>query len=343
MTTSYSNIHYKEAICSEDEFTILDILLTERNQFVSGSYLAEQLGITRPAVWKKLIKLRKQGFVIDAVRNRGYRLAQEPEILHHGLLRYYLKAVTIPIDTLCFPVIDSTNSEAERQFTYGRKSPFAVAASAQTKGRGRLGREWYSGSAENLYLSVLFEPSLSATTLQSFTLWAGIYICRELQKYIPNASLRIKWPNDLYCDGRKFAGMLTEAKMDADTLRSIIFGVGINVNSNPNSFPKELRSNATSLYAIHGEKIHLNQLTAKVLQATHRAYETCTSSNPPESLLEAWAPLNALAGKLVTVFQNGQETSGVVSGIDSTGALTLRQSNGKTLSIRAGEVTLKKQ
>jgi BirA family transcriptional regulator, biotin operon repressor / biotin---[acetyl-CoA-carboxylase] ligase len=338
----HSNIDYKEAICGEDEFIILETLLNERDQFVSGNYLAKQLGVTRPAIWKKLTKLRKQGFVIDAVRNRGYRLMQEPEILHHGLLRYYLKTVTIPIDTLCFPVIDSTNSEAERQFTYGRKSPFAIAASAQTKGRGRLGREWYSGSAENLYLSVLFEPGLSATTLQSFTLWAGIYICRTLQKYIPTASLKIKWPNDLYCDGRKFAGMLTEAKMDADTLRSIIFGIGINVNSNPNSFPKELRSRATSLYAIHGEKIQLNQLTAKVLQATHQAYETCISNNPSESLPEAWGPLDTLADKLVTVLQNGQETSGVVSGIDSTGALRLKQSNGNMLFIRAGEVTLKK-
>ncbi|MGK0176359.1 MAG: BirA family biotin operon repressor/biotin-[acetyl-CoA-carboxylase] ligase [Lentimonas sp.] len=337
-----SNIDYRETTCSEDEFTILETLLSKPDQFVSGNYMAERLGITRPAVWKKLVKLREQGFTIDAVSNRGYRLVQEPEILHLGLLRYYLKAVAIPMDTLCFPVIDSTNSEAERQFTYGRKSPFAVAASAQTKGRGRLGREWHSTSAENLYLSVLFEPTLSAARLQNFTLWAGIYICRELQEYIPNASLKIKWPNDLYCDGRKFAGMLTEAKMDADTLRSIIFGIGINVNSNPNSFPKELRSTATSLYAIHGEKIPLNQLTAKVLQATHRAYQACTSGQAHESLTEAWSPLNALADKHVTVCQNGQETSGVVSGIETTGALQLRQSNGNILSIRAGEVTLRK-
>jgi BirA family biotin operon repressor/biotin-[acetyl-CoA-carboxylase] ligase len=339
----YSNIDYKEATCSEDEFTILESLLEKRDQFVSGSYLAERLGITRPAVWKKLVRLRDQGFEINAVRNRGYRLAQEPEILHLGLLRYYLKTVAVSMETLCFPVIDSTNSEAERQLTYGRKTPFAVAANAQTKGRGRLGREWYSASAENLYLSVLFEPALAISRLQSFTLWAGVYICRELQEYIPNASLKIKWPNDLYCDGRKFAGMLTEGKMDADTLRSITFGIGINVNSNPNSFPRELRRSATSLYAIHGEKIPLNPLTAKVLQAIHRAYETCTRKNPAESLPDAWEPLNALAGEHVTVFQNGRELSGIVSGIDSIGALQLEQSNGNLLSIRAGEVTLRKQ
>ena len=337
-----STIDYREATCSDDEFIILEALLNQRDQFVSGNHLAERLGITRPAVWKKLKKLCKQGFKIDAARNRGYRLIREPEILHPGLLRYYLKEVAVPMGFLCFPVIDSTNSEAERQCTYGRKSPFAVAASAQTKGRGRLGREWYSASAENLYLSVLFKPKMSATRLQSFTLWAGVYICHELQKYVPNASLKIKWPNDLQCDGRKFAGMLTEAKMDADTLRSIIFGVGINVNSNPNSFPENLRSSATSLHAIHGETVPLNRLAAQVLQAIQRAYETCTSDNHSNLLPEAWTPLNALAGKYVTAYHNGRECSGIVSGIEKDGALLLKQPDDKILSIRAGEVTLKK-
>ncbi len=338
-----NTIDYKEVTCSEHEFTLIELLMSEPDRFVSGSYMAEQLEVTRPAIWKKIMKLREQGFVINAVRNRGYKLVEEPEILHRGLIRYYLKQHSIPMEILYFPVIDSTNSEAERQCTYGRKSPFAVAASAQTKGRGRLGRNWYSASAESLYLSVLFEPNLPATRLQSFTLWAGVYICRELQKYIAGASLQIKWPNDLHCDGRKFAGMLTEAKMDADTLSSLIFGVGINVNSNPNNFPGELRNSATSLYAILGKSIPLNELTAKVLAALYQAYKTCTASNPGESLPEAWAPLNALSGKTVTAYCDGKESTGVVCGIEETGALILQQSDGSKLSIRTGEVTLRKQ
>ncbi len=338
-----NTVDYRETICSKSELILLESLLKSRDQFVSDSHLAGKLGITRPAIWKKLTKLREQGFEIEAVRNRGYRIIKEPEILHIGLLRYYFKAIASPIDMLCFPIIDSTNSEAERQLTYGRKSPFAIVASAQTNGRGRLGREWYSASSENLYLSVLFEPTLPAAKLQSFTLWAGIYICRELQKYILEVPIQIKWPNDLYCDGRKFAGMLTESKMDGDSLRSVTFGLGVNVNSNPNSFPGELRSSATSLYAICGEKIPLNQLTAKMIQAIYRAYETCTDSSSAESLTEAWEPLNALSKKHVTVYQNNQETIGIACGIDTDGALLLEQADGSIVSIRSGEVTLKKQ
>jgi BirA family biotin operon repressor/biotin-[acetyl-CoA-carboxylase] ligase len=333
---------YNQVSCSEDEYVILKALLDAPDEFVSGSLLAEQLDISRPAIHGKLEKLRNQGFAFEAVRNRGYRLTQEPEVLHPALLRYYLQDAAAQLDVLYFPVIDSTNSEAERQISYGRNSPFAIASSCQTKGRGRLGREWYSASADNLYLSVLFEPNIPPQQLQHFTLWAGITICRALQPFTPKAKLQIKWPNDLHCDGRKFAGMLTEAKMDSDSLRSIVFGIGINLNSNPSSYPKELRKIATSLYAINGEEVPINQVAARVLQAINHAYEVCIHNKTTEKLADAWAPLSSLSGKPVTALQGSKAISGIVSGIDASGALLLAQPDGSTIPVRAGDVTLKK-
>lgn len=337
-----TDTEYAEVTSSEHEFLILQSLLDAPDVFVSGSRLAEQLGVSRPAVWGKLEKLREQGFEFEAVRNRGYRITKEPQILHPALIRYYLEKQSTDMDVLYFPVIDSTNSEAERQITYGRRSPFTIASSCQTKGRGRLGREWYSASADNLYLSVLFEPNIPPQQLQHFTLWAGIYICRALQQFVPDTALKIKWPNDLHCGGRKFAGMLTEAKMDADCLRSIVFGIGINLNSNPNNFPKELRPIATSLYAVNGDELAFNTVTASVVQAITRAYTSCIHENTTESLPEAWAPLNALNGKLVTALQGGKEISGIASGIDASGALLLQAADGTIQTVRAGDVTLKK-
>jgi len=333
---------YNQVSCSEDEFVILKALLDASGEFVSGSLLAEQLGISRPAIHGKLEKLREQGFAFEAVRNRGYRLTQEPEVLHPALLRYYLQDAAAELDVLYFPVIDSTNSEAERQISYGRNSPFAIASSCQTKGRGRLGRDWYSASADNLYLSVLFEPNIPPQQLQHFTLWAGITICRALQPFTPKTKLQIKWPNDLHCDGRKFAGMLTEAKMDSDSLRSIVFGIGINLNSNPSSYPKELRKIATSLHAINGEEVPINQVAARVLQAINHAYEVCIHNKTTETLADAWAPLSSLNGKAVTALQGGTAISGIASGIDTSGALLLTQPDGSTIPVRAGDVTMKK-
>jgi BirA family transcriptional regulator, biotin operon repressor / biotin---[acetyl-CoA-carboxylase] ligase len=333
---------YRQLAPSKDALTILHMLLASPHEFVSGRLLAEKIGMSRPAIHGKLDKLREQGFTFEAVRNRGYRLVGEPKVLHPDLLNYYAAQAGIDFDLLYFPVIDSTNSEAERQLASGRKGPFAVISSCQTKGRGRLGRIWHSASADNLYLTVAFEPNIPPQQLQHFTLWAGIHICRSLQRLVFNAPLKIKWPNDLQCEGRKFAGMLTEAKMDADSIRSILFGIGLNVNSNPSSYPSDIRKSATSLYAIHGRELPLSQIAAQVTAATEAAYQTSILAEISEDLCTAWAPLDSLSGKTVTVLISGKEITCVADGIDESGALLLRSPDGKVQRIRAGDVTLKK-
>ncbi|TVP81156.1 MAG: biotin--[acetyl-CoA-carboxylase] ligase [Puniceicoccaceae bacterium] len=337
-----SDENYRQKESSGDVLTILRALLADPDEFISGSWLAEQLEISRPAIHGKLEKLREQGFEFEAIRNKGYRLTKEPDILHPDLLRYYADQADIDFDLLYFPVIDSTNSEAERQLASGRKGPFSILSSCQNKGRGRLGRVWHSVSADNLYLTVAFEPNIPPQQLQHFTLWAGIHICRALQNLVPNTALKIKWPNDLHCDGRKFAGMLTEAKVDADSIRSILFGIGLNVNSNPSKYPRDIQKTATSLYAISGDELPLNRVAAKVAAATHAAYQACIIDQSSEDLAEAWAPLSSLSGKTVTALVNGKELTGIANGIDETGALLLQSLDGRIHRIRAGDVTLKK-
>lgn len=337
-----SDTEYRQILASCDTQTLLSALLDDPDTFVSGSVLAEQLDVSRPAIHGKMEKLREQGFEIEAIRRKGYRLVKEPEVLHADLIRYYMEKSGAPIEVLYFPAIDSTNSEAERQISYRRTTPFAVASSCQTKGRGRLGRDWHSATADNLYLSVAFEPNIPPQALQHFTLWAGIHICRALQGLVPKTPLKIKWPNDLHCNGRKFAGMLTEAKVDADSLRSVIFGIGLNVNSNPARYPKEIKKVATSLYAVGGEEQRLNQVAAKVITAIQTAYGNCILGSGSENLVDAWAPLNSLSGQSVTAIMNNKEITGIACGIDESGALQLLDEGGIIRSVRAGDVTLKK-
>lgn len=340
---SENNLRFAPCLVNKDSVLILKAMLEAGEAFVSGSLLAKQLGVSRPAIHGKLEKLRQEGFQVDAVRNRGYRLAHLPETLHPALLHCALDRLGAKMHLLYFQKIDSTNSEAERRIASGESSPFVVISSHQTKGRGRLGRVWESQSAENLYLSVVFEPKVPPQQLQHFTLWAGICLCRALQGFVPDAPLKIKWPNDLHCEGRKFAGMLTEAKIDADGIRSIIFGLGLNINSNPNDFPPIIRKLATSLHAIGGRPLPLHEVSAAVIRAIVEAYEICVQiSDTVESLTAAWAPLDALIGKEVTAIVRGSEITGLADGIDSTGALILQMPDGGNEAIRAGDVTLKK-
>jgi len=323
--------------------TLVAAFLDAGDSFISGSMLARQLGVSRPAIHAKLEKLKARGYTFEAVRNRGYRLTARPDVLEPCLLQYRLEQLGCAIEPLYFPVIDSTNTEAERQQADDRPTPFAVLSSCQTKGRGRLGRAWHSSSADNLYLSACFTPNIPPQQLQHFTLWAGIHICRSLQALVPSAALKVKWPNDLHCGGRKFAGMLTEARMDADRIHTIIFGIGLNVNANPNGFPAELRKQATSLHAIGGAEQPLNDVAARVLRAVELAYEGCIQSNAGERLIDAWRPLDALAGQTVTAETHGTTLSGTASGIDENGALLLQTPEGARRAIRAGDVTLRKK
>lgn len=337
------NNTYRQIECDEDVYTLLKALLDAQGAFVSGAELAAQLKVSRPTIGAKLEKLKATGFDFEAVRNRGYRLTSQPNVLNAAMLRYYMELRKLALDVLLFPVIDSTNNEADRQISYHRKSPFVIASNCQTMGRGRLGREWYSSSADNLYLSVLFEPEPKPHQLQLFTLWAGIYICRALQSYTPKTDLKIKWPNDLHCGGRKFAGMLTEAKMDADGLKTIVFGVGINVNSNPVDFPEPLNRNATSLRALSGIELDFNEVTSAVIEAIQQAYLHCTCfETHQEALTDAWKPLDALQGQVVTAQMGDQETTGIAVGIAENGALKLQNEYGDLIKIHAGDVTLKK-
>ncbi|MEM8867257.1 MAG: biotin--[acetyl-CoA-carboxylase] ligase [Verrucomicrobiota bacterium] len=334
---------FRQVESTQDEAVILKALLDAEGGFISGSLLAKELGISRPAVLGKINKLREIGFDFQAIRNKGYSLVAEPKVIHPSLLQHHMQAADLSFEVLYFPVIDSTNSEAERQLANGRQGPFAVVSSCQTKGRGRLGRDWHSASSENLYLSVVFEPNIPAQRLQPFTLWAGIQICRALQAFTPSRALKIKWPNDLHCEARKFAGMLTEARMDADLLRTIIFGIGINVNSNPNEFPTAFRSQATSLHAICGKALPINQVAVETLSAIDRAYRISIQKSTTESLTEAWAPLSALLGKQISGLQGNRSISGVAESIDENGALQVRAPDGRLQLLHAGDVTLKKE
>jgi BirA family biotin operon repressor/biotin-[acetyl-CoA-carboxylase] ligase len=326
-----------------DDYEVLRSLLTAGDEFVSGSELAEKVGLSRPAVWGKIKKLEESGFEIEAVRNRGYRLTAQPEVLHPTLLQIAAEDGGLEMPCLYYPVLDSTNNEAERQIANGRPGPFAILSSCQTKGRGRLGREWFSGSADNLYLTVTYEPRLPPQKFQHFTLWCGIQLCHALRGELPEAPLQIKWPNDLHCEGRKFAGMLTEAKLDADGLKVLFFGLGLNANSNPNNFPGELRKTATSLQAISGKTLPLNTIAILALTAIEQAYKICLEclDADSESLKAAWAPLDCLQDREVTSEQNGAVLKGIARGIDSSGALLLETTNGKQMPVRAGDVTLR--
>ena len=322
--------------------SILLAFLEADGEPVSGDRLAKELGVSRVAIWSRLERLRASGYVFAASTRQGYALRSVPRHLDPALLDAHLRRLKVSPKVEFLAEVDSTNSEAERRLAVGQEAPFAVFARTQKAGRGRLGRKWHSAPSGNLYLSLAFRPFIPPERLKPFTLWMGLALCAHVEKSL-GLKLGLKWPNDLQSpDGRKVAGMLTEARLDADSVRELVFGVGLNLTGAPKDFPAELRATAGSLEAALGAPLDLNREAAGVIAALFRAWEQFEEGTWSRSFRKLWSHHDVLAGKSVRVGLRGDPVAGVVDGIDDEGSLILRTGGGRRAIVSSGEVTLRK-
>jgi BirA family biotin operon repressor/biotin-[acetyl-CoA-carboxylase] ligase len=323
------------------EFVILRELLAGQPDFVSGTALSRKLGMSRVGVWMHMEKLRAQGFSFEAVRSHGYRISRFPDGINPLLVQAYLKPGPRPVDLLWLTEVDSTNAEAERRLASGRRTPFVVLARRQSRGRGRFGRVWHSEDEGNLYASFVFRPHLEPGRMTTFTLWMGANLC-DLVANFCSIQPGLKWPNDLYYEGLKLGGMLTEARIDADQIRDLVFGLGLNVNGTPGARHPALASRVTALAECTGRPVDLNRLTAAIVRRVLLAYQQFIDDKHRDPLADLWNRYDLLRGQPVVLLHGPRRVVGTAAGIDDEGALLIRGENGRPQRFAAGEVTLEK-
>jgi BirA family transcriptional regulator, biotin operon repressor / biotin---[acetyl-CoA-carboxylase] ligase len=324
------------------EVTILRELLASDSGYVSGNVLAKQLGLSRVAIWMQLQKLTKQGFAFEAQRSRGYKLTGTPPQLHHALIQAHLTGRGRLPNLVTLDKVDSTNSEAERHLAAGSRMPLVILAREQTQGRGRRGRPWHSPAAGNLYGTFVFRPKLEPARLQDFTLWMGLNIC-ELVANFCKIEPGLKWPNDLLIGGRKAGGMLTEARIDADEVHDLVFGLGLNLNARTADLPRELHQTAISLAEAAGTPVEVNRFAAALITRVLSAYGRFVEGDYRDKFAELWPRFDVLRGQAVSVTQGTRTLTGTAAGIDDEGSLIVRTGSGRTERFRAGEVTLSRE
>ncbi len=317
---------------------IVRALLEAGEAFVSGAELARELGTSRVTVWQHMERLRDQGFEFEAVRSRGYRLVAKPATLNALLIEARLPAPgcrVIVLDT-----IDSTNDEAMRLLTEGEPAPFVVIARQQTKGRGRLGRPWLSAPNGNLYLSFGLRPAVSPAEMPMITPWIGVNLSELLVRYARVAS-QIKWPNDLQIGERKLGGILTEARLDADLIRDLVIGCGLNLRTPPEGWPDDLADKVTALDAHTGQPVDANHFAAAVIGRVLTAYDGLRRGQHHTRLEALWREHDALRDREITLLHGRSPVRGRAVGIDRDGSLLLqRDGAAQPEHFRAGEVTL---
>lgn len=333
-------MHFKFSRVPHIDVTILREFLAHPGELVTGTRLAKQLGITRVAVFFHLKRLIDEGFKIESEPRRGYRLIAPPDTLHEALIRTHLGRTRAP-HLVCLDTVDSTNSEAERRLAADEPVPLVILARQQTRGRGRRGRAWHSAANGNLYATFVWRPQLEPARLQDFTLWLGVSVC-ELVENFCKLSPGLKWPNDLLLDGRKAGGMLTEARIDADQVRDLVFGLGLNINGRAADLPPDLRRIATSLADATGAPLDLNKFAAALIGRIGHAYAQFLDGSYRACFADRWNRYDVLRGQPVAIIQGSRTVRGTAMGIDDEGSLIVRTDAGPTERFRAGEVTLGK-
>lgn len=264
------------------------------------------------------------------------------EKIDAGTLAERQKEVGSKLRIFCVEETGSTNSDAAQMLASGEcATDFALIANTQTAGRGRVpGRRW-SSTPGNILLSCGFRPSaLTPTRLANFTLWLGLSVAEMLREKF-GVPADVKWPNDIFCRGKKMAGMLTEAHLDTQRVRSIIFGIGLNVNLDRKNLPEEVRALATSLREERdGNALDINRVCADLLFALENAYEKFLAGTHTNALHEKWSSFDYLAGKNVAATFAGECLFGIACGIDKQGRILIKDTAGTLHAFSAGDVSL---
>jgi BirA family transcriptional regulator, biotin operon repressor / biotin---[acetyl-CoA-carboxylase] ligase len=238
------------------------------------------------------------------------------------------------------PACDSTNDEVVRRAMAGADEGLLVATNAQSKGRGRRGRQWHSPAGENLYFSLLLRPRLAPHRVAPMTLLVGAALAQALRAL--GFAPRLKWPNDVLLEGseglRKVAGILTEMATEGARVRHVVIGIGINVNTR--CFPAELAAQAVSLAMVRGESLDRLRVLAKLAEALEPSYEELVAAGPATALAQ-WRRF-AILGQPCWFLSGDRRVDGIADAVDEGGALLVRTADGTSVPVHAGEINWRK-
>ena len=316
---------------------LLELLEENREEYLSGEELAGTLAVSRAAVWKAVKSLQQEGYPIDAVTNRGYRLSRGGDRLSAPGIRKYLKDACRELPITVVEETQSTNTALRALAEAGAPEGTVYIAQSQTGGRGRMGRSFFSPAGTGLYLSLLLRPTTwEPARAAQLTAAAAAAMCEAIRE-VTGKEPGIKWVNDLLLDGKKVCGILTEASfsMESGVLEYAVLGLGVNVYPPEGGFPKELGEIAGAVLDTPGEDVR-NRLAGEFLNRFLEGY-----AHPEDrSFLEIYRRRSVAVGREVTVLSGGHERRAFAFGVDDDCRLLVRYDDGTEQALSYGEIRI---
>lgn len=317
---------------------VIDALVDNAGSFVSGEELSRGLNVSRTAVWKYIKELKGEGYVIEAFPRKGYRVREKPDLLLPREIERYLNTSRLGKFIECHSRLDSTNRRAKELGLQGRVEGTLVVAEEQIKGRGRLDRQWFSPRG-GIWFSLLLKPLLSPYQAPLLTLLASLAGVKGVKK-ATGCSLSIKWPNDLFLQGKKVAGILTEINAEMDRINFVVAGIGINANISPLYFPEDISSKAISLMEEKGEPVSRPKVLASFLNEMEVIYNKVQEEGF-EGLIDEWKKYSITLDKQIEVKTPRGIIKGKAVDINEEGALVVEKEEGGVIHLLSGDVYLR--
>lgn len=316
---------------------LLALLEVHKGEYLSGEELAGQLNISRTAVWKAIKSLRSAGYEIQAAQNRGYCLDASTDVLDVQGIRNYLEPCAQGCQLELVPCTASTNALVRQRAAGGAAEGLVILANQQTKGRGRMGREFYSPPDTGLYMSLLLRPgAIPPAQAIHITTMAAVAACLAIDALCPRPP-QIKWVNDILLGGKKVCGILTEGSFDLETgkLDDVVLGVGFNVYPPAGGFPEELREIADSIFFEQTEE-GKNRLAAAFLNHFFRIYRDSASD-----YVRIYRERSLAMGRRVRVVTADAERDAYVLDIDRDCRLIVRYDDGSIDQLTSAQVSIR--
>ncbi|MGG3469626.1 biotin--[acetyl-CoA-carboxylase] ligase [Neobacillus pocheonensis] len=323
---------------SELRKELLDAFTNAGEAYLSGQHLADLVGCSRTAVWKHIEELRKEGFELEAVRKKGYRIVKTPEKITADEIRLGLTTDFIGKNIHYEESVESTQKIAHRFASEEVPEGTVIIAEEQRSGKGRMNRKWHSPKYTGIWMSLILRPNIPLTKAPQLTLLTAVAIVQAIEE-VTGLTPEIKWPNDILINGKKITGILTELQAEADRIHSIIVGMGINVNQKKEDFPNEIQDTASSLFIEKGETISRASLIRSIFKQFEKLYLLYLEQGflPIKLLWESYA---VSIGKILKARTLTSVIEGKALGITEDGVLLLEDNSGTIHHVYSADIEL---
>ena len=315
---------------------IIEVILNSGADFVSGEELSKKLGISRTAIWKHINILREEGYDIESVNKKGYRLiGSAKDLLNPQNIYHNLKTEIIGKNVIHLESVDSTNDYLKKIGNDVQEGT-VVISEEQTKGKGRLGRNWQSKSKEGIWMSIILKPEIIPYKAPFITLIAGAAIVKALNNL--QVPAKVKWPNDIIINNKKVSGILTELSAEIERINYVVVGIGMNVKNL--DFDKELEEKATSLYK---ENYHLSrvEIVSQILYEFEKLYNDYIVNDYKEETIKICKEYSAILNKDIYIIKGDEKELVKCVDISNNGNLIVRDGNNNVQEIFSGEVSIR--